>query len=286
MTQPTSSTSVIKDAVRAALPETLWTALRRLRLRWTLATFPRRTVEHVYAGTPLRILISDPLSSGWYDQDWPEPPAIELLRRHRLREGAVVFNIGAHQGVIGLILANIVGRAGRVVALEAMPFNVKVACRNRDLNDTPQLTVVHGAIAEQNGQLLFSPDLNGVAEPAASGWGKVAVEALTIDEMTRRYGAPDVLFLDIEGYECRALRGAARTLALRSDWVIEVHVGTGLESFGGSLEEVLRFFPPDAYTLFMAPDSRNSETEPGFRPLEPSDDLVKGLFQLVAVGRR
>ncbi len=275
----------IKAVARAAIPSLLWTTLRRLRLRWTLATFPRRVVDHVYAGFPLRIQISDPLASGWYDQDWLEPPAIELLRRHRLRDGAVVFNIGAHQGVIALILAKVVGSSGRVIAVEAMDFNAAAATRNRDLNDVPQLTIVHAAVGERNGRMVFSPSLNGAIDPATSAWGKMAVQGMTIDEMNRRYGDPDVLFMDIEGFECRALRAATKTLACRPDCVIEVHIGCGLETFGGSLEELMSFFPPDSFTLYMALDMKSSEADQAYWPLDRTEALVDGLFQLVAVGR-
>jgi FkbM family methyltransferase len=276
----------IKAAAQAALPSFIWTALRRLRLKWTLATFPRRIVQHEYAGFPLRLQISDPLAGDWYDKEWLEPPAIELLRRHSLREGAIVFNIGAHQGLIALILARLVGPSGRVVAVEAMSFNAAAAARNRDLNAAPQLTIVHAAVGENNGRLRFCPSLNGVMDPASSATGRMAVDSITIDELSRRYGYPDALFVDIEGFECNALIGATETLARRPDCVVEVHIGCGLERFGGSLERLLEFFPPDAYTLFMALDEKASQADHGFWPLDRADALVKGLFQLVAVGRR
>ena len=76
--------SSFKRGLRGALPASLWTGLRRLRLRWTLATYARRVVQHVYAGIPLRVEISDPVAAGWYDRDWLEPPAIGLLSRHGL----------------------------------------------------------------------------------------------------------------------------------------------------------------------------------------------------------
>ena len=282
---PTQERS-LKAAAQAAIPPFLWTALRRLRLKWTLATFPRRVVQHEYAGFPLRLQISDPLASAWYDLDWLEPPAIELLRQHGLREGAGVFNIGAHQGLIALILSRVVGPSGRVVAVEAMKFNAAAAARNRDLNEVSQLTILHAAVGEENGRLSFSPSLNGKLDQASVSWGRMTVEAVTIDELSRRYGHPDVLFIDIEGFECRALKGATGTLARRPDCVIEVHVGRGLETFGGSLDSLLEFFPPDAFTLYMALDEKTSKAQQGYWPLDRADPLVRDLFQLVALGRR
>ena len=286
MTDRPAGESSIKSVARGSIPPIVWTALRRLRLRWMLATFPHRIVNHVYAGFPLRIRISDPLANGWYDQDWLEPPAIGLLRQHRLREGAVVFNIGAHQGVIALILAKVVGPSGRVIAVEAMDFNAAAATRNRDLNDAPHLTIVHAAVGERNGRLSFTPSLNGALDLASSSRGKMTVDGMTIDEMSKRFGSPDVLFIDIEGFECRALGGAGRTLARRPDCVIEAHIGCGLEKLGGSLEELVSFFPPDAFSLYMALDEKDSEADRGYWPLDRTAPLVTDLFQLVAVGRR
>ena len=277
---------ILKRALRRAVPFPLWNALGRLRLRWTLATFRRRIVQHVYAGVPLHIDISDPVAAGWYDHDWREPPAIELLRQHRLREGAVVFDIGAHQGVVALILAHHAGSRGRVVALEAMPFNAAAAVRNRELNRAQQLTVVHAAAAEHPGFVQFSPRLNSAMDRRSVSAGNLTVKAVTIDELTLEYGTPDILYIDVEGFECQVLRGASRTLASRPDCIIEVHVGCGLEQAGGSLEDLLRFFPEDDYTLWMVADNKPAADEISRWPLDRSHPMVRDIFQLGAISRR
>ena len=75
--------------------------------------------------------IVDAMGQGWYDQDWPPPAEIGVLsERGRLREGARVFDVGAHQGVVAMMLGDLVGAAGRVVAVEATPHNAEVAGRN------------------------------------------------------------------------------------------------------------------------------------------------------------
>ena len=61
-----------------------------------------------------------------------------------------------------------------------------------------------------------------------------------------------MIFIDIEGYECHALRAAGQTLQTRPDVFIEVHVGAGLETFGGSVEELVGFFPDSDYELFAS----------------------------------
>ncbi len=57
----------------------------------------------------MTVSLEDGLAQGWYDYDWPEVPEITLLGKNSLKPGAKVFDIGAHQGVVALMLAKIVG---------------------------------------------------------------------------------------------------------------------------------------------------------------------------------
>jgi len=45
---------------------------------------------------------------------------------------------------------------------------------------------------------------------------------------------PNVLFIDIEGYEIPALLGATETFCTTPDSFVEVHAGVGLERFRGT----------------------------------------------------
>jgi FkbM family methyltransferase len=202
--------------------------------------------------------LADPLAEGWYDRDWSYPPEfVKLRERGVLREGVRVFDLGAHQGVVALMLADLVGPQGKVVAVEANPHNATQCLRNRTLNPMPWVDVVHAAVADRSGTLLFNRGPNGRVDGGSGDWGRVRVPAVTIDELAERYGLPDLLFIDVEGFECHALRGASRTLATRPDCFVEVHSGIGLEEFGGSVDELITHFPPHSYTLMYYTESRD-----------------------------
>src|SRR5882757_8002399 len=109
--------SSARAVARRWLPAPVWTRLRLLRHQYSMRTFKPRKVVHKYGNRELTIHITDPLSGGWYDHDWPEPAEISLLRQHQLRAGATVFDLGAHTGVVALMLADAVGPSGKVVAL-------------------------------------------------------------------------------------------------------------------------------------------------------------------------
>jgi FkbM family methyltransferase len=218
--------------------------------------FQARRVRHQYGPVRLSLHIGDPMAAEWYDVEWPEPDIGELrfLPRYQTRPGATVFDLGAHQGVYALMLAHAVGGRGRVIAVEANRFNVDVMGVNCRLNRVRNVEAVQAAVAGQPGWLSFGRGNNGQVDTAGTFPDSQRVRAVTIDGLTERYGRPALIFLDVEGYECQALQGASATLATRPDVFIEVHVGCGLEDFGGSVEELVGFFPERDYELYGSND--------------------------------
>lgn len=270
----------IKSWLLRRLPASWAGRLRAWRIRHVIRTYPARVVEHSYGGSRLKIYLADPLSEGWYDHDWPLLPEITELKRSRLRPGARVFNIGAHQGVVASLLALQVGPSGRVVAVEANSHNCQVAEKNRDLNNLTQVEIVHAAIADRPGKIYFNEGLNGQLDDGSGACGRVLVDAVTLDGLADNFGQPDVVFLDVEGAEELALSGGRRVLESGADFFVEMHVGCGLEKLGGSLARVLSYFPEDRFTLLV-----RAEPEAAFRPLDRGDQLLENRFFLLALWR-
>lgn len=268
----------LKQLAKAVLPDGLWAALRRVRLRFTYASFRRRTVQHTYGGHPLRVCIADPLGAGWYDRDWPVMHEIELLRTRRLRVGARIFDLGAHQCVVALVMSRIVGPRGQVVAVEASSHDAAIGRLNAGLNDATNLAVLHAAMARRAGEISF--DAGGAtSSPGGNIGAGERVEALAVDDLTRRYGAPDLVFVDVEGYELEVLHGAGSTMAANPDWFVEVHTPY-LARYSGSVDEVLAFFPEHRFERWIASDSH-----PAFRPFAEAGELLSDRFFLVALAR-
>lgn len=251
----------LKALARRVLPDSLLGRLRAWQLRRLVRNYRPRTVRHTYGGHTLDICLVDPLGQGWYDRDWSEQAEIRFLKQSRLRPGATVFDLGAHQGVVALMLAREVGPTGRVVAVEASPHNAAACAENARLNDAANLTVRHAAVSDRPGEITFSLGLNGQVDDATGAWGQVRVPAVTVDQLTAEFGPPDVLFIDVEGFECQALRGAADTIARhRPDLFVEVHLGAGLEKFG-SVRELLALLPAGYEFHRIAADVH--EAQPG-----------------------
>jgi FkbM family methyltransferase len=269
----------MKQLLKTLVPKPLWNQLRLARMQYARTHYRRRRVRHNYGGHSLEVELVDPMGAGWYDRDWPELAEIALLKQHGLRPGARVFDIGAHQCVVAMMLAKTVGPEGFVLAVEASSENFAAGEQNRKLNRIENCRILHAAGAAQSGPLTFNCGTNGQVDDGTGEWGQVQVDAYSVDDLAARFGDPDVLFIDVEGFECELLRGARKTLARRPDCFVEVHVNAGLEKFGGSVSEVFSLFP-EGYAFFAAiPDG-------SFAPLEEHSRITFDRFFLVAIAAK
>jgi FkbM family methyltransferase len=264
-----------RTLARKLTPHPLYRLYRKRKVARARSGYSPRIVEHSYAGYPLSVRLPDPLAEGWYDRDWDEPYEISFLReRGVLKPGAVVFDLGAHHGVVALMLARTVGDGGRVIAVEAEPGNAEAAVENARLNGAANMIVLQSAASNTTEPLLFAEGLNGQVD-ASTALGNTKVSAVTVDTLADSHGEPDLVFIDVEGYEERVLEGAARALRNgRTAFLVEVH--EALAEFGGDPASILRLL--SGFGLFT------SSGEEPYAPL--GDALPAGRFFLIAIPTR
>jgi|SRR5580658_4266134 FkbM family methyltransferase len=256
------------------LPAPVLGKLRFVRDQLAIRSFRPKIVEHSYGGIHLRVRLADSMSARWYDSDSPELPEITFLKRRKLKSGSLVFDLGAHQGVVALRFASIVGPSGRVVAVEGGRRNFDLAMENKHLNKAENLCMLHAVVASESGiPVSFSDEINGCVNSSGT-----PVISRSIDALTSEYGTPEVVILDLEGYECRALAGATQTLKAGADWCVEVHAGCGLESFGGSAEQVVQVFQDCGYDLYCYAGERDE--------VHAMSTIPQGRFFLIATQKR
>lgn len=268
----------MKSILRKVVPRNLWEAVRQAKILQNVRRFPRRMVTRRFGTDEFKIVIADRLSEAWYDRDWQSLAEIEILAQNRLRDGALVFDLGAHQGVVAMMLARHVGATGRVIAVEGMAHNCEVAKENAKLNGYENIDVVHAVVTDDCGTARFFNGLNGSVTRDGVGQD---LKAVSIDALSETHGMPDVVFVDIEGYELNALRGAPQTLRRNCDWFVEVHVNCGLERYGGTAGKVLSFFPEDRFHRYAW--KLDSGECP--RALRINDPVTSDRFALVAIAK-
>lgn len=247
--------------------------------RKAITNYPSRIVEHNFGGYKLSVHLCDPIAERWYDKDW-FPHEIDFIATH-LSPGAVVWNIGSHQAVLAMMLARMVGPTGRVLAVEAHPHNARVAERNRELNHLTWLAIEHVAVSSTEGEVQINELLNSTIDSTGQ-FGTLRVPATTLDNLKTKFPLPQLVVLDIEGYECAALKGGASVLDHGPTWCIEVHSGVGLEAAGGSVSELIGFFRDRPYELWMSSGSEPDMHSPMFK-FDPDSEIVRSRFFLFAV---
>ena len=239
----------LRSFAKSHLPAPVNDALKLAKYNFDLWTFSKEIVSHRYGPHRLMMHIHDRVAKEWYDRDWELPPEIAFLERHGLDDGALVFDLGAHQCLIAMMLGKQVAPKGRVVAVEANRHNVLVAERNIAQNRVDNVTVMHAMISNRAGRDRAATSFN--SSYGASAIAGDMVDTLTIDDMSGELGRPNVVFMDIEGFEIEALKGARETLSHPCTWFVELHGDDTLGRYGSANRDVLQFFPTDRFTAYL-----------------------------------
>jgi len=136
--------------------------------------------------------------------------------------GLVVVDVGANIGYYTLLFAKHVGPSGKVFAFEPDPDNFGLLTKNIETNGYSNVVPLQAAVSDAAGQLdLYRNDANRMDHRTYSpgeGWQSVSVPAIRLDD----YFAPssrrvDVIKMDIQGSEPKALAGMAALLADNRD---------------------------------------------------------------------
>jgi FkbM family methyltransferase len=168
----------------------------------------------------------------------------QILFETCVKEGDIVFDIGAHVGFYTLLGSVLVGGRGQVVAFEPVPRNLSYLKKHLQINSVSNVEVVEAAVSDRHGHVRLS------SGPSSSMWhidaqGDLEVQAVSLDELvlSEKLPPPDVIKMDIEGAEFLALNGSARV-------VKEFHPALLLSTHGIDVhQKCCRFLKSAGYRL-------------------------------------
>ncbi len=141
-----------------------------------------------------------------------------------VRPGMTVVDIGANVGAHTLFLARLVGRQGRVIAVEPTAWAVKRLRTNLELNpelaavvDVRQAMLVASTAEVLPAEIYASWPLHGRSvhpKLRAQSKSTSGAEAITLDQLAQREGIECINFikLDVDGHEGAVLRGGLNVL--------------------------------------------------------------------------
>lgn len=233
------------------LPQPAVDVLRLMKYRMDLATFPKKIAHHVYGSHAFRMTIGDRIASEWYDKDWTLPPEIEFFSHGQIAKSGRIFDLGAHQCLIAMLLARDIVPEGEVVAIEANQHNAAMARDNLALNDVDNVDVMHALVSRTSGRAHADFSFNSRAKQGLGALVGEAIDGISIDDLSQRKGWPDLVYLDIEGFEIEALKGASETLARWCHWFVELHGDEMLARYGARNADILQFFSHEKFARYV-----------------------------------
>jgi FkbM family methyltransferase len=157
--------------------------------------------------------------------------------KEAVAEGHTALDIGANVGCYSLLLGQWVGPQGRVFAFEPAADTFSNLSKHIRLNSlSDRVTPVQAAVSDSTATASFlALDHHGmnrlaVDQDRSDHARVVTVPTVTVDEFCARERiAPDLIKIDVEGFELAVLRGARETIKARGDELalfIEIHPTT------------------------------------------------------------
>jgi FkbM family methyltransferase len=159
---------------------------------------------------------------------WPRFSMTSYMMVKRLaRQGVhpvTVIDIGANTGQFAIACARL-WQPKMLIVVEPLPEAVRhltqmfgqqsgVEINACAIGDAPGRAILHVSRFSHSSSLLPQNDIHRQAFPEAAASGEIQVEIKTIDQVvgSREFKGPILLKLDVQGYELKALAGAAETL--------------------------------------------------------------------------
>ncbi len=140
-----------------------------------------------------------------------------------IEPGAFCVDIGANHGYFSLVMADLAGSSGRLLAVEPNPKLSKLLSQTLEINGFQKMaTVSQNAISDVNGApvSLVVPNHHGgnasiVSETFSESTPDdktFSVETATLDELTKDWERVDFVKIDAEGAEDAIWRGMRETI--------------------------------------------------------------------------
>lgn len=175
-----------------------------------------------------------------WKRGWLEAAESATLRRY-CRRGMVAVDIGANIGFHTLQMARWAGPQGKVYAFEPDPFNFDLLVKNVLSNALENVICLRKAVADHEGQssLLLNPCHKGDHRLYGSPKGRtsISVETVSLDEFLSEEQRVDLIKMDIQGAEHRALLGMQKLLLRSPEAVVISELAPDLMAESGNSVE-------------------------------------------------
>jgi len=159
-----------------------------------------------------------------------EPICTEyLINSGIIKKDDVIIDIGANIGYYALVESQLVGKNGKVYAVEPILSTYNILQTNVKLNHSQNISTYQLAFGDKNAhaEIFVSKwsNLCAMSKEAVGGevLGTQDVSVLTVDEFVKDKPAPNLVRMDVEGYEYEIIKGMTQTLKGKTNILLELH---------------------------------------------------------------
>ena len=190
-----------------------------------------------------------------------EPEIVSLIEEN-IDFDKDAINVGANIGLFTILLAKLINKERRVLAIEPTPTAFKYLTNNIKRNEKEGKVVLYNGICSDTPGEFHLNTIAGKEEYSSLGKTyltaemkeeihSIAVLGETIDNLVNKFSLnPGMLVVDVEGAEIKVLKGAKKTLEKYRPIIISELVDEFLEMQGTSAKEVVAFLLYNKYKVY------------------------------------
>jgi len=175
-----------------------------------------------------------------------------------LEEGDTFIDAGANEGYFSIIASKVVGKTGKVIAIEPQSRLQSILLKNIGLNESFNVLVCQAVIAdvEKVAELHLSPDMNtgssGLYRSSKYSVPTEIVRQITLEQLfdTYKIGKAKLIKIDVESYEYELILGSKKLFQSGTikNIALELHP-TILASRNLSEIPIIKFLTDCGYTV-------------------------------------
>ncbi len=238
--------------------------------------FPNQTITR--DGIKYRVDLNKLIDFGIFIGGW-EKNTIKFLKNN-IQKGNVVLEIGANIGAHSLIMANLVGNNGHVIAVEPTQYAIDKLKMNISLNSNiSNITLIEKVISdsETSDEDTFNSDWKKNSEQSPH---KISFKSTTVDKLVKEFklNRVDLLKIDVDGYDFKVLKGAKETIRNYKPTIFVELCEYTLQKKGESIADIFSFLDELEYKCF----DENEEIEIDLNIVKSKvgmDKSINGIFR-------
>ena len=189
-----------------------------------------------------------------------EPEVVSLIRKC-LKADKDAINIGANVGIFTILLASLINKDRKVLAVEPTPLAFQYLVNNLKRNNLSDKVVLYNGICNDSPGGYSLNTIRGKEEFSSIGESvylnsiheniiKINVEGETVNNLVSNFNLdPGIILIDVEGAEMKVLMGASKIIEKYKPIIISELNDALLLKQGNSSKEVISFLKKLNYSV-------------------------------------